>query len=323
MTANSGPRTGLSAWFFSLLLCLPVLASAAVGADPTGAQKAGGERFLAAAASGNAQALGQEMHPADLDTLRSRLLVLLRAESQRGDATYRGRLFGPGRSLADLESMTSVSFYAALADRLRIRVREFRDVKWLAAIPDGKLAHVIGRGVPPKEKGSVEVMVLVTLRPWGEMWRATLPTELEAQIDDLLEGRTNPTAIASGGASGNTGSPGAKPAAATPLAPGISELLARAEAAIADGNCEAYYSEFMSPNFQKAISKGARKTLVNACTNNESTRETMIVTLRVVGELQPRYEYEGARAVYDVSGQGLPYSRFVLERVKDRWYIAE
>ena len=50
----------------------------------------------------------------------------------------------------------------------------------------------------------------------------------------------------------------------------------------------------------------------------------MITTLRVVQELSPKYEMAGARAVYDVSGQGLPYERFVLERDKDnRWYIAE
>ena len=50
----------------------------------------------------------------------------------------------------------------------------------------------------------------------------------------------------------------------------------------------------------------------------------MITTLRVVQELSPKYDLGGSRAIYDVSGQGLPYERFVLERDKDmRWYIAE
>jgi len=106
-----------------------------------------------------------------------------------------------------------------------------------------------------------------------------------------------------------------------PLSPGISELLARAEASLAAGHCEEYYDQFMSPNFNRATSKSARKTLITACTNSENTRETMITTLRVVQELSPKYD--GARAIYDVSGQGLPYDRFVLERDKDRWYIAE
>jgi hypothetical protein len=79
----------------------------------------------------------------------------------------------------------------------------------------------------------------------------------------------------------------------------------------------------MSDNFNRAMSRSARKTLVNACTNNESTRETMITTLRIVQELKPRYDLNGTRAIYDVSGQGLPYERFTIEREGDRWYIAE
>jgi len=80
----------------------------------------------------------------------------------------------------------------------------------------------------------------------------------------------------------------------------------------------------MSPNFNRATSRSARKTLVTACTNNENMRETMITTLRIVQELTPRYDLGGSRAILDVSGQGLPYERFVLERDKDnRWYIAE
>jgi hypothetical protein len=156
---------------------------------------------------------------------------------------------------------------------------------------------------------------------YGSLWKAAIPTEIEAQIDDLLEGRT---ASAPGAGAGPGG--GAAPAtpAKQPLAPGISELLARAEASIAAGNCQEYYDEYMSPNFNRATSRSARKTLVNACTNNESTRETMITTLRIVQELTPRYDLGGARAIFDVSGQGLPYERFVLERDKDnRWYIAE
>jgi hypothetical protein len=136
----------------------------------------------------------------------------------------------------------------------------------------------------------------------------------------LLEARgIAPDAIAP-----SAGAPGSATPAPQPLAAGISELLARAEAALAAGNCQEYYDEFMSPNFNRATSRSARKTLVNACTNSENTRETMITTLRVVQELQPRYDMGGARAIYDVSGQGLPYERFVLERDKDgRWFIAE
>ena len=308
----------------TLALALAVMLAAAspvFAAGPNGAQERGAEQFLRAVASGNAQAIAQELHPEELEKLRTRLLTLLRAEAARSDSTYRNRLFGPGRSLADLESMTAVRFYTVLSDRLRIRAREFQRFDWLAAVPEGKVVYLLGRGEPPKERGAVKVTVTVALAQYGAQWRAIVPSEIEAQIDDLIEGRTS-----SQFAAGPTGgaAAGAAPAPAAPLAPGISELLARAEAALAGGHCEQYYDEFMSPNFNKATSRSARKTLVAACSNNESTRETMITTLRVVQELSPRYDMGGSRAIYDVSGQGLPYSRFVLERDKDmRWYIAE
>ena len=304
---------------FTLLLTCATVGARAAG--PSGAQERGAEAFLAAVASGNAQAVAEELHPDELDKLRTHLLELLRAEASRNDNTYRSRLFGQGRSLADLESMTAVRFWIALAERLRLRVREFQKYDWLAAVPDGKVVYLVGKGVPPKERGSVKVVVTVALAQYGTQWRAIIPSELEAQIDDLLEARVavNPAATASGG--------GARAAAAEPappLAPGISELLARAEASLAAGKCQEYYDEFMSPNFNRATSRSARKTLINACTNSESTRETMITTLRIVEELTPKYDMGGSRAVYDVSNQGLPYDRFVLERDKDmRWYIAE
>jgi hypothetical protein len=302
---------------FSLVLALA--AGVAQAAGPNGAQEKGAQAFLTAVASGSAQAIAQELHPDELEKLRSRLLTLLRAENSRSDNTYRVRLFGPGRSLADIESMTAVRFYTALSDRLRLRAREYHKYEWLGVVPDGKVVYLVGKGEPPKERGSVKVLVTVALMQYGAQWRAIIPSEIEAQLDDLLEGRAAP-APAAGPANGAP----AVAVAPAPLAPGISELLARAEASIAAGNCEEYYSEYMSPNFNKSTSRSAKKTLITACTNNENMRETMITTLRIVQELRPKYDLGGARAVYDVSGQGLPYERFVLERDKDlRWYIAE
>ena len=300
-----------------LLACVGQVASAA---GPNGAQQRGAEAFLAALAGGNVMAVAQELHPDEVEKLRSRLLTLFRAEASRSDNTYRSRLFGPGRTLAELESMTPVRFYAALSDRVRFRAREYEKVDWLGLIQDGKVVYVVGKGVQPKERGAVKVLVTVALAQYGAQWRAIIPTEVEAQLDDLIEGRVAAAPPPSGGAPGRS----LVEERPQPLAPGISELLARAEASLADGRCEEYYSQFMSPNFNKATSKSARKTLVAACTNNESTRETMITTLRVVQELSPKYDQGGARAIYDVSGQGLPYQRFVLERDKEnRWYIAE
>jgi len=304
------------------LICMLLLAVAgpAAAAGPNGAQERGAEAFLAALAGGNVMAVAQELHPDEVEKLRTRLIALFRAEASRSDNTYRARLFGPGRTLQDLESMTAVRFYAALSDRVRFRAREYEKVDWLAAIPDGKVVYLVGKGIQPKERGVVKVLVTVALAQYGAQWRAVIPSEVEAQLDDLIEGRVAAAPPPSGGAPGRS----LVEARATPLSPGISELLARAEASLAAGHCEEYYSEFMSPNFNHATSKSARKTLITACTNNENTRETMITTLRVVQELSPKYDLDGSRAIYDVSGQGLPYERFVLERGKDmRWYIAE
>jgi hypothetical protein len=313
------PRALISFAMPLLALVLALSPGPVRAAGPSGAQERGAETFLRALASGNPQSVAQEMHPEELEKLRARLLALMRTEAASNDNTYRSRLFGPGRTLADLESMTATRFYAVLSERLRIRVREFQKFKWLAAVPDGKIVYLLGRGEPPKERGIVKVTVTVALAAYGAQWRAVIPSEVEAQIDDLLEGRIVGQPVqASAGGQAATAPP------KEPLAPGISELLARAEAALAEGLCEQYYDQYMSPNFNKATSRSARKTLIAACTNSESTRETMITTLRIVQELTPRYDMGGARAMYDLSGQGLPYSRFVLERDKDmRWYIAE
>ena len=299
-------------------LLLTMAAPLAFAAGPNSAQQKGAESFLAAVATGSPEAVAQELHPDELDKLRSRLLTLLRAEGSQGGNTYRSRLFGPGRSLAQLESATAQKFYAALSERLRMRARVYEKYDWLAAVPDGKVVYLIGKGQQPKDRGSVKVVVMVGLMQYGQQWRAIVPTEVEAQLDDLIEGRAS-AAPAPPSAAG----PAAAAPTPQPLAPGISQLLARAEAALAAGNCQEYYDQFMSPNFNRSTSRSARKTLVTACTNNENTRETLITTLRIVQELSPSYDLKGTRAIYDVSGQGLPYERFVVEREGDRWFIAE
>jgi hypothetical protein len=318
--AGKAPNSAL----ILMLLASAAAAPAALAAGPTSAQERGAEAFLNAVATANPQAVAQEMHPDELESLRSKLLTLLRAENLRNDSTYRSRLFGQGRALREVEGMTAEKFYAALSDRLRLRARTYEKFEWLAAVPDGKKVYLVGRGVPPKEAGSVKVMVMVALMQYGSQWRAAIPSEIEAQLDDLLEGRTSGAAAAPAAAGAAASSSSAGAASSQPLAAGISELLLRAETALTEGRCQDYYDQYMSPNFNHATSRSARKTLINACTNDENTRETMITTLRIVQELRPKYDMSGARAIYDVSGQGLPYDRFVLERGNDmRWYIAE
>jgi hypothetical protein len=48
-----------------------------------------------------------------------------------------------------------------------------------------------------------------------------------------------------------------------------------------------------------------------------------MTAIRLAREREPRFEYAGTRAVFDLSGTGLPYSRWVVEQIDERWYIAE
>ena len=113
-------------------MCCLLLAGAAplaIAAGPSGAQQKGAEAFLAAVATGSPEAVAQELHPDELDKLRSRLLTLLRAEGSQGGNTYRSRLFGPGRSLAAARERDRAEVLrravGAPADA-RARIREVR-----------------------------------------------------------------------------------------------------------------------------------------------------------------------------------------------------
>jgi hypothetical protein len=152
-----------------------------------------------------------------------------------------------------------------------------------------------------------------------------VPDRLEALIDDLANGRRQaPPAQANANAAGQT--PAAAPASAaakveTP--PGIIALLNAAEKSVSEGNCEDYYKQRMSKNFRRVTSKQSLEALINSCRNSLATREMLLSTIRIAKEMTPKLEYDGQRAVYDFSGQGLPYDRYVLELIDKQWYVAE
>jgi hypothetical protein len=305
------------------MLCLLLGPCLALAADkPSGAQKRAAEEYLDAVASGNPQAVAYAIHPSDLDALRQRILTQLREEAARGDGTIRARLFGSGRPLAEIERLTAIDFYAALGRKLYLFGREYKDADWIAALPDkNDVVQIVLRGRQDKDHGKIDVVNVVSVRPYGKDWKATLPTEIDAQIDDLMHARRSIYAglpapaqgpPRPGSASGETGLP-----------PAIPELLDNAGKALAVPSCEDYYHKYMSPNFRKGISKKALESLISACRSSMGTREMLVATVRIVRDLVPRFEYEGRRAVYDVSGQGLPFDRFVLEQVDKKWYIAE
>jgi len=296
----------------ALLLLLAALAWVPVSGAPasvSSTQRTAVLAFLQAVASGDPQAVAQTLHPDDLRALRLRVLGLLKEEAQRGDGTVRSRLFGQGMPLDEIERLTDAGFYATLAHKLRLTGREYASVEGLAAVQDkDDRVQVMVSGRQPKDHGKVRVVNVVTLRPYGKDWKAAVPDEIEAQIEDLIAGRSP------------SSSGGAGTASATPA---ILELLTAAEESLNEGHCDAYYESQMSPNFRKVTGKKALQALINSCQGSMGTRQLLLSTLHIVRGLEPRYEATGQLAVYDLAGQGLPYQTFTLEQVDHRWYIAE
>jgi len=302
-----------------LSLCVfaaPWVFGASLSGKVSTSQKTAVLEFLSAVASGDTEAVALTLHPDDLQALRLRIVALLREEAGRGDGTVRTRLFGQGMPIEEIERLTNTGFYATLAHRLRLTGREYSSVEGLAAIPDnGDHVQVVVRGRQPENHGKVEVVNVVTLRPYGKDWKAAIPSEIEAQIDDLIEGRTIASARTGGTAGAGSGTEAATPA--------IVELLKAAEKSLHDGRCDDYYGKQISPNFRRVTAKKALDALVSSCQNSMGTRQLLLSTLHIALSLQPRYETGNQRAVYDLSGQGLPFQTFTLEQVDRRWFIAE
>jgi len=295
-------------------LCLYAEASAGV----SGAQERAAQEFLAAVASGSPLAVAQTLHPDDLHRLRTAIAARLRADAAVGDHTVRERLFGEASNPGDIERLTDVNFFAALGTRLRYPGRLFAKVHGLEAVRDGdKLVQVVVRGEQPEGRGKTRVVTLVTLLPWGKEWKAAIPGEIEAQVEDLLDGREASAGLVP---VRFLPPPGAAPATNTP---GIKSLLVDAAGALLEGRCDDYYGQYMSPTFRRETSAKALATLVRSCERSDSLRETLIAALHIVQDSAPAFDRGGNRATYDTTGRGLPFERFVLERQGDRWYIAE
>jgi len=311
-----------------LVLALGSLALSGTAAadDVSSAQRRAAGEFLAAAAAGDAQALAFALHPAELERVRSSVLQQLRDEEARGVSSLRARLFGEAQPLADIERLTSINFFRALARRLQWQVRPYEDINGLVAVRDGNLVHVLVRGRQPRGLGKTEVVEVVSLLAYGKEWKAALPLELAAQLEDLLAGRR--PASERGATTGTGGGSAASGAAAAPPrvernTAQILALLDAAEKSLVDGRCDTYYREHLSPELRRTLGARTVDTLISACNRSMGNRELLVAALRIVRRSAPTYEAAGNRAVYDVSAQGLPYDRFVLERIDGRWYIGE
>lgn len=319
-----------------IALAAPALALALLFAAParpagvSNAQERAALEFLTAAATGNAEALGASIHPDELRRLRLAITAQLQAEAATGDAAVRKRLFGDASSMKDVERLTDPKFFASLAGRLRYPARVFEKFDGLDAVPDGdKLVHVVLRGRQPEGRGETRVVVLVSLLPYGKDWKAAIPSEVEAQIEDLLDRREPypgilPKRVAGdAGAAAAAGVGGAAPALPATSTPEMLALFDNASRALLAGLCEDYYGEYMSPNFRRATSDRAMETLVRSCNRSDMQREQLLTALELARETPPELGNGGARATFDLAGRGLRFDRFVIERIDGRWYIAE
>lgn len=313
---------------FALLLggCLWLAAAMPSLANGSLAQQRAAEEFLFAVAQGDAQAMAMSILEEELAQLRKQLIDAMKLEADRNESTTRTRLFGDGMLLQDLERLTPHNFFVTLAQRLRFGGREFRRVDWLEAVKDrGGMVQMVGRLEPRDEMGEVRVPVVVSIVPWGKDWKAALPLELQAQIDDLRMGRaraSRPAATVAAPAASGTPAGTAPPAArATPQK--IIELFDEALKNLEAGKCESYFDKQMSPNFRRTTGSRALRTLISACESRESVRHQYMTAIRMAREREPRFEYAGTRAVFDLSGTGLPYRSWIVEQVDERWYIAE
>lgn len=285
--ASFGHR--LRAWFAALLSAAMVCVALPVAHadDLTGAQRRAALEFLQAMASGDAQAVAYALHPSEVDRLRITLQQKLRTEAERGESTLRGRLFGVAMPLADIERLTSVDLFRALGPKLDLRARSYAELQGLAAVRDGDRVLAVVKGKPPRGPR----------RPGG-----------------AAAGVAAASVVAGGGAT--TGD-------AARSTPDIFAMLSAAEQALVGGRCDVYHREHLSPSLRRGLGPRALDTLIASCSRSVANRELLIAALRLVQRTPPVYEAGGERAVYDLTGQGLPYDRYVLERIERRWYIAE
>ena len=323
--ASSGQR--LRAWLAVLLSAAVVCVAPPVARadDLTGAQRRAALEFLQAMASGEAQAVAYALHPSEADRLRITLQQKLRTEAERGESTLRGRLFGVAMPLTDIERMTSVDLFRALGPKLDLRARSYAELQGLAAVRDGDRVLAVVKGKPPRERGATEVVEVVPLLPYGREWKAALPSEIDARIEDLLAGRgSRRPGGAAGVAAASVVAEGEATTGSTARStPDIIAMLSAAEQALVGGRCDVYHREHLSPSLRRGLGPRALDTLIASCSRSVANRELLIAALRLVQRTPPVYEAGGERAVYDLTGQGLPYDRYVLERIERRWYIAE
>ncbi len=285
--------------------------------DSAYAARGGEERlaqgYLEAAVRADAQGMLSFYHPTEITDLRERVLKALDKENTAGGSEVRTQIFGPRTSLDDVRRLTPDNLYLKLAERVGLPSEPVLKIDVIGMVEENpQLMHAVARLTPADTSAARPHLTVISLMRYGKGWRVALPASFQTRVDQLLAPKS---------AAAPAPQASAVPDAAN--TPEMKELLQRGADQLRIGDCDAYFSERMSPSFRANTSAYALQRLITDCGRSIDTRETYIAALEIAKRSSPRYEANGTRAVYDMSGQGLPFQRFVLEKVDGRWYVAE
>jgi len=256
------------------------------------------------------EAVAFAIHPDELARVRKLALDAVEAEAKESSKDIRTRLFGAAVTVDDIRHMTPHASMTLFVKRFLAAPRVMKKTRVVGKVTEDKLEHVVVRGWEDENGHGASSVLLVTLMPYGKQWAAVVPTELEEKIEAIIAGA-------------DVGARDVGETHVAPLDPAIAKLLSMGITALKEARCSDYYNDVMSPSFRKATSASAAKTLISQCEKSQAMRDRIRITLEVALTLRPRYEYANTRAVFDMTGQGLPYDRFTVEMIDKRWYIAE
>lgn len=270
------------------------------------------KEFLLAAGAGDKGAVFNSFHTGDVEDFRARVMKALEKEAGEGRREVRDRLFGTATTMDELRRLTPPNFLLAMARRLEMPMLPAKEVKVIDTVEeDGDTMHAVARIWPDEDRKGTSRLALVTLRRFSKNeWRVGLPEPFLARVDGALEGSGQDRASLPEKVTGTN-------------SPELLQLLDSGSKVLREGNCTSFFTVYMSPNFRASKSDKALKTLITQCERNLDTREMYVSALELARGMSPEIRDNGLRAVYDMRGQGFPFDSYSMEKIGERWYIAE
>jgi hypothetical protein len=268
--------------------------------------------YLLAAGAGDKGAVFNSFHTGDVEAFRARIMKALEKETAEGRREIRDRLFGTGTTIDELRRLTPPNFLLAMVRRLEMPMLPAKKVDIIDIVDENsETVHALARVWPDEDKKGSSRLALVTLRRFGKNeWRVGLPEPFLARVDAALEGSGQDRASLPEKVTGTN-------------SPEILQLIDSGSKVLREGNCTSFFTIFMSPNFRASKSEKALKTLITQCERNIDTREMYVSALEIARGMSPEIQNNGMRAVYDMRGQGFPFETYSIEKIGERWYIAE